>query len=374
MSPFVALPPAIVTLPTHVKLPVVVRHAHPAPYGWQVLTVRTGDTLSDIAITHRCTVGELIARNRIADGGNFLAAGRRLWVPRTRPAKVAAGPVAARTATHVVRSGDTLGAIAARYRVSLSTLYSLNRISRTAYLQPGQRIKIPAPAARAVAKASSGAALRTTTLTVRSGDTIGAIALRQGVSQSSLLKANGLTTRSLLQIGQRLKVVSTAATPAEGANTFAGRTYPAKIVGAAAANRAYLARAGVPSRTQTKDLIASTARRHGLDPSLVLAIAWQESGWNQRQVSVANAIGAMQVLPSSGIWASELSGHKLNLLNTQDNITAGVVIIRTLTRSARTEQEAIAGYYQGLYSVQHNGMYPDTAQYVRSVQALKGQM
>ncbi|HEY8822568.1 MAG TPA: LysM peptidoglycan-binding domain-containing protein, partial [Dermatophilaceae bacterium] len=146
MSPFVALPPAISTLPAHVKPPVVVRHAHPAPYGWQVLTVRNGDTLSDIAIAHRSTVGALVARNRIADGGDFLAVGRRLWVPRIRAAHVAPARVAARTATHVVRSGDTLGGIAAHYRVSLSMLYSLNKISRTAYIQPGQRIKVPAPA------------------------------------------------------------------------------------------------------------------------------------------------------------------------------------------------------------------------------------
>jgi len=373
VSPFVALPPAISTLPAHVKPPVVVRHAHPAPYGWQVLTVRNGDTLSDIAIAHRSTVGALVARNRIADGGDFLAVGRRLWVPRIRAAHVAPARVAARTATHVVRSGDTLGGIAAHYRVSLSMLYSLNKISRTAYIQPGQRIKVPAPAARAAAKAGNRVAVRTTTLVVRSGDTIGALAVRHGVSQASLLKANGLTSRSVLQIGQRLKVV-TAAKRIASANTFAGRTYSDRIVRAAAANRAYLARHNVPSRTQMKAMIASTARRHGLDPKLVLAISWQESGWNQRQVSVANAIGAMQVIPSSGLWASDLSGRRLNLLNAQDNITAGMVILRTLTRSAHSEQEAIAGYYQGLYSVQHDGMFPDTLAYVKSILMLKGRM
>ena len=148
MSPFVALPPAIAALPAHVKPAGVVRRAHSAPYGWQILTVRSGDTLSDIAIAHRCTVGALIARNRIRDGGDFLAIGRHLSVPRITPAHVPATVAAARTATHIVRSGETLGGIASHYRVSLSMLYSLNRISRTAYIQPGQRIRIPAQAAR----------------------------------------------------------------------------------------------------------------------------------------------------------------------------------------------------------------------------------
>ena len=373
MSPVVALPPATSPLPANAIPAVVVAHASPAPHGWQILTVRSGDTLSDIAITHRSTVGALITRNRLAGGGDFLAVGDQLWVPRTTRAPASAAATAARTATHVVRSGDTLSAIAARYKVSLSTLYSLNKISRTAYIQPGQRVKVPARAARAAAKAGSAAAVTITTRTVRAGDTLSAIALRHRVSQASLLKANGLSLRSILQIGQTLKVV-TPVKMTNSSNTFAGRTYSDKIVSAASANRAYLADRSLPSRTQTKAMIASTARRHGLDPRLALAISWQESVWNQRQVSVANAIGAMQVIPSSGVWASELAGRKLNLLHAQDNISAGMVILRSLTRSARSEEEAIAGYYQGLYSVQERGMYPDTKQYVKSILALRSQM
>jgi soluble lytic murein transglycosylase-like protein len=121
-------------------------------------------------------------------------------------------------------------------------------------------------------------------------------------------------------------------------------------------------------------MIVSTARRHGVDPSLALAVAWQESGWNQRQVSVANAIGTMQVIPSSGEWASQMVGRRLNLLNTQDNITAGVVILRALMRGAHSPKEAIAGYYQGLASVQKSGMYADTKGYVAAVLAHKARM
>jgi len=372
MSPVVALPPATSPLAAHATPAVVVGQASSAPYGWQIQTVRSGDTLSDLAITHRTTVGVLVTKNGIPGGGHFLAVGQPLWVPRTAAAPTPA-PAATRTATHVARSGDTLGGIAARYKVSLSTLYALNKISRTAYLQPGQPIQVPAPAARATAKRGAPV-VTTTTLTVRAGDTLSAIAVRHGVPQASLLKANGLSLRSTLQIGQMLKVVAPVKIEADSSNTFAGRTYPEKIVSAAAANRAYLADHNVPSRIQTKAMIESTARRHGLDPRLALAISWQESGWNQRQVSVANAIGAMQVIPSSGVWASELAGRELNLLNAEDNISAGMVILRSLTRSARSEEDAIAGYYQGLHSVQNNGMYPDTAQYVKSVLVLKGQM
>jgi LysM repeat protein len=373
MSMAVGLAPATSPLPAHATPAVVVRPGSSAPYGWQILTVRSGDNLSDIAITHRSTVGALVARNHLSDGGRFLATGKQLWVPRTSPAPASAAAIAARTATYVVRSGDTLDSIAAHFKVSLPTLYSLNKISRTAYIQPGQRINLPATAARATAKTAASAAVTTTTIKVRSGDTLSAIALRQGVTQASLLKANGLSVRSVLQIGQTLKVV-TPVKKADSSNTFAGRTYPAAIVNAASANRAYLANHSAPSRTQTKAMITSAAQRHGLDPSLALSISWQESGWDQRKVSVANAIGAMQVIPSSGVWASELAGRRLNLLNAQDNITAGMVILRSLTRSAHSQEEAIAGYYQGLDSVQKTGMYPDTKAYVKSILLLKSQM
>jgi LysM repeat protein len=372
MSLVAAQAPATSPLPAQVTTAVIVKRAE-APYGWQVLTVREGDTLSDIAITHRTTVGVLITRNQISGDGDFLALGTHLSVPRTGPAPTWGAGIgtSARTATYIVRSGDTLSGIAARYQVSLSTLYSLNAIGRTAYIQSGQRVMVPAQAARAMAKAATAAAFTTTRVTVRSGDTLGAIAVRHGVSQASLTKANGLSVRSLLQIGQELKVVTRKAF---GSNTFAGRTYSTRLVNAAATNRAHLAGQGVPSRTGTKAMIVSTAARHGVDPRLALAISWQESGWSQHQVSVANAIGVMQVIPSSGVWASDLVGRRLDLLGTQDNITAGVVILRSLTRSARTQEEAIAGYYQGLYSVQKHGMYPDTKEYVKSILLLKGRM
>ena len=121
-------------------------------------------------------------------------------------------------------------------------------------------------------------------------------------------------------------------------------------------------------------MIVRTARAHGVDPRLALAIGYQESGWDQRQVSVANAVGVMQVVPSTVEWTSQLAGRRLDPLETQDNITSGVVLLRVLTRSADTRAEAIAGYYQGLASVQQHGLYPDTRRYVRRVERLRRSM
>ena len=44
---------------------------------------------------------------------------------------------------------------------------------------------------------------------------------------------------------------------------------------------------------------SAKARANGVDPALALAVSYQESGWNMHVVSVANAVGAMQVIPAT---------------------------------------------------------------------------
>jgi soluble lytic murein transglycosylase-like protein len=117
-------------------------------------------------------------------------------------------------------------------------------------------------------------------------------------------------------------------------------------------------------------MIVATAQSMGVDPALALAFGEQESSFRQNVTSSAGAIGVMQVIPSSGTWASEiLGGRQLNLRNTQDNITAGVTIIRQLVKTSPSMDIAIASYYQGQYSVMSRGMYEDTKVYVNQVKA-----
>ncbi|WP_344190166.1 LysM peptidoglycan-binding domain-containing protein [Pedococcus aerophilus] len=324
--------------------------------------VRSGDTLGGIAARKGVSLASLLKTNGLS-ARSVLQIGQKVRIPGAGAAS-ASRPSSSgglSTTRYTVRSGDTLSGIATRTRTPLATLYSLNHLSGRSVIHPGQKLKVRGTTAVASASTSG--------YTVRSGDTLSGIAARHGVSLASLLKANRLANANQLSIGQKLRVPGKKASSASSANTFAGRTYPSSVVGAANRNRDALAQASVPSRSQTRDMIVATARRHGVDPSLALAVAWQESGWNQRQVSVANAIGVMQVIPSSGEWASQMSGQKINLLRTQDNITAGVVILRSLTRSAKNVDQAIAGYYQGLYSVQRYGMYADTKVYVKAIKA-----
>lgn len=381
----IALPPAAVppttVIPTH-----AVTHAAPAPHGWTTYTVKSGDTLIGLAATFRTTPRTLAVKNGISDARR-LWAGSTIQVPAraTSAAKSAPRATGRTVATHTVRAGETLYDIAARYRTTVPAIAKASGISPSEFIFPGQQLRLSTPAQTTPAKAKAtaepakpaAAKAKGTAYTVRSGDTLLGIAARHGRTVSALVKANGLRG-TVIHPGQRLAIPGTAArkaTPKPALpNTFAGRTYPTKIVMNAARNREILAKRQVPTRAQTKALITSTARRHGVDPKLVLAISMQESGWNQKQVSVANAVGIMQVIPSAGDWASSLVGRKLDLLDPEDNVTAGVVMLRALTRMADSEDTAIASYYQGFASVSSRGMFTDTKSYVANVKALKGRM
>lgn len=124
------------------------------------------------------------------------------------------------------------------------------------------------------------------------------------------------------------------------------------------------------SRALVRRVILKRARNLGVSPSLALAIAWQESGWQQRQVSYAGALGVMQVMPGTGQWMSSQVGRRLNLRNLHDNVTAGVALIKIL-RGQASLRYAVAGYYQGLWGVRQFGMYDSTRHYVANVLALK---
>ncbi|MDQ1629774.1 MAG: hypothetical protein QOI54_3518 [Actinomycetota bacterium] len=262
-----------------------------------------------------------------------------------------------------IRQGDTLSEIAARYHTTVARLVQVNRLPGNGdVIIEGRSLKVPA---------GSSGARRTTSARHRvvPGDTLSEIAHRYGVSAESVARANHLPRSLVVRLGQTL-VIPGVRRSSSSSNTFAGRTYASSVVSAASRNRATLARRHLPSQSQVRSLIVRKARANGVDPALALAISWQEAGWQMHHVSVANAIGAMQVIPSTGEWISGVVGRRLDLLDPSDNVTAGVVLLRILTQQAG-ERTAVAAYYQGLRSVRHNGMYADTKRYVSNVMYLK---
>ncbi len=367
----ISAPPA--TVPPTALLPAAhVAASNPAPHGWTTYRVRSGDTLVGIAARFRTTVDAIASRNAIRNRHTIMV-GTVLSVPRTAAPPRKARPATAGSRVYVVRAGDTLYDIATRFHVPLASVLKTNHLSPRPFIHAGQRIVVRGAASTAVAPPSRA---RTTAYRVRPGDTLSSIAARHHTTVAAIARASRVSSRALIHPGQVLRLPGKAGSSARSAvpNTFAGRTYPRAIAEAAARNRAVLARRSVPSRSETKAMIVRIARQQGVDTRLALAIAYQESGWNQRAVSPANAVGVMQVIPQSGQWASSLVGRRLDLLRTKDNITAGVVMLRALGHSTNSTKKTVAAYYQGLGALQQHGLYDDTKLYVRNVLALRRTM
>ena len=81
-------------------------------------------------------------------------------------------------------------------------------------------------------------------------------------------------------------------------------------------------------------------------------------------VSSANARGVMQVMPGTWDYVQQnLANRQLNPNSASDNVTAGVLYLRSLlNQTGGDESAAIAAYYQGLGALRSRGVFDDTAQ------------
>jgi peptidoglycan endopeptidase LytE len=102
---------------------------------------------------------------------------------------------------YVVKDGDTLTDIAAKVGVPLDDLLTVNNLTVTSLIVPGQRLAVPDQAGVAPSAAASGAIH-----TVVPGDNLGGIAARYEVSLDSLLAVNQLNVTSLITPGMTLAI------------------------------------------------------------------------------------------------------------------------------------------------------------------------
>ncbi len=329
------------------------------------LTAATG-VFAALAATYGSTIPAIVAANDL-DSRATIVIGRTLVVPTSD-----AGPARAPAATtHVVGPGDTVWALAARHGVTVDAIIAANDLGAGALIRIGQRLTLPGAAKTSSAPADTAAttaSAASSRVTVQAGDTLSGLAARHGTTVTALARANARGDANLIRIGQVLTVPG-APTGLVG-DTFLGRTYADDVVASANRHKAALLSRDVPSRSTMQQLVRSTAQAYGVDPALAQAVAYQESGFDMRAVSPADAVGVMQVIPASGEWASQMAGRRLDLLDPEDNVLAGVLILRSHTRGFAERSDAIGAYYQGAAAVRRHGLYPGTDTYVASVTAL----
>ncbi|WP_312041008.1 LysM peptidoglycan-binding domain-containing protein [Leuconostoc lactis] len=189
-------------------------------------TVQSGDTLSKIAASHQMSLSQLAALNGITNP-NLIRVGQVLKVtgatnsaqpsapaaPTQQPAAPAA-PTTNNATTYTVKAGDTLSRIAAQFKMNLAQIAALNQISNLNAIRVGQVLKVSNAAGsnntqnttQPSAGAPTNTAPSTTGYTVKSGDTLSAIAAANGVSLANLLSWNNLSLQAIIYPGQKLTI------------------------------------------------------------------------------------------------------------------------------------------------------------------------
>ena len=105
-----------------------------------IYTVRAGDTLSEIADKYNVNYAKLATYNNIPNP-NVIRVGQKIKIPKnlaTNEAKPKDEPI-----VHIVKSGETLSEIAAKYGTTYQKLATYNNISNPNVIRVGQKIKIP---------------------------------------------------------------------------------------------------------------------------------------------------------------------------------------------------------------------------------------
>ncbi len=223
-----------------------------------------------------------------------------------------------------VQPGDTLTAIAARHHISVRALARINKLDPDRYLLAGAFLRVPEARPR----------VELMPYLVRPGDTLTQIALDHGLSVAEIARLNDLDPDGVLFAGRRL-----------------------------------LLPAG-PSKDTIRASIRRWADHYRVPRSLALALAWQESGHQAHVVSAAGAVGVMQVMPGTWRYVERFLVGRSVPRTADGNVRVGVAYLRHLLNTFGNTQLALAAYLQGERSVQTEGIYHSSRQYVANILAI----
>ena len=193
--------------------------------------------------------------------------------------------------------------------------------------------------------------------TIESGDTLTNIARHYHITTLALAHANTMENTNLIFVGQRLCI------PNKQTSTASGITANGVV-------RWYAYNAlGWSDRSQVRQMLYQAAARHHLPTRLLLAIAWQESGWTQHVIAWDGGIGVMQLMPYTAMGINSGIGSQLDPYDLQDNLNLGATYLQWLWQNFHGDlPRVISAYNEGGWAVRHCGIY--NWHYVNNVMAL----
>lgn len=335
----------------------------PAGQTGGVYTVVAGDTLYSIARRHATTVAKLRTLNELGDTST-IQIGQAL---RLEAVPVAPAPVPAAVPEDQGRTGGLA-----------------KPGDQVAGEDPSERIDVETPP-EADLELQVGSSV-IASYRVAAGDTLYGIARRFGTTAQTLASMNGLTNSNLINVGQVL-TVPVAAHDGLGGPSGAGRTptmispgsvvdtplrsagggdqsLPVSLFGTAATDAQRLAL--VPAFDRWADY-------YGVDRRLLKGLAFVESSWRTEARSSSGAVGIGQLMPDTSRWiaASLIGDQTLDPTQAEDNIRMAARYLGYLQDQTGLEANAIGAYYQGIGSLQRDGLTAGTVVYIARVQAAR---
>ncbi|WP_449648169.1 LysM peptidoglycan-binding domain-containing protein [Rhodoglobus sp.] len=317
----------------------------PAPASY---TVAEGDTVSDIASRYGLSTASVLALNGLS-WSSMIFPGQQLTLTKGAAAPLpSVSHTKTTNGQYTIVAGDTISGIANKFGVSTISVMSANGLGWSSIIYPGQTILIPgnlsspsegaqedtqeydfttdddsndasdaassavddsaestteagdqtedvavvdeepapAPAPAPVAEAPAPAPVVSgSSYLVVSGDTVSAIAKRFGLSTQAVLDANGLSSASIIHIGDKLTIPSSSAAPASSGGNV---TY---LTAEMRANAQVVIQVG-------RDLGVSD---YGI--TIALATAMQESSLRNLNWGDRDSVGLFQQRPSAG-WGT----------------------------------------------------------------------
>ncbi len=181
--------------------------------------IRSGDTLLGLAHKYNVRVQDIKSLNNIRNP-KALRIGANLILPRKEG--LSSKPLdelrddydRTRRRTYTVRGGDSLWSIGRKFSISEKQLRVWNKLGWSNTIRPGQVLAVSQKGApsqsRATSTAKTGKSAVETSYKVRSGDNLWKIARAHGVGVDQLRSWNNLSTKHVLQPGDRLKIKGTA--------------------------------------------------------------------------------------------------------------------------------------------------------------------
>ncbi len=131
--------------------------------------------------------------NRILNGGTIeFFIGQKETVKTPNPE-----PNSANTIIYTVKTGDTLSAIATKFKTTVAKLAELNNIKDIHKIYPEQKIKVP----------NTSTTEETIIYIVKNGDHLSEIAAKYKTTVDKIVKDNDIKNKNLIYPGQKIKIL-----------------------------------------------------------------------------------------------------------------------------------------------------------------------